>query len=152
MCSLDNVASARRQNVCWVFEPKTVAEFALTVIPANHKYQSPISDNDTDTYSKRWRSGWRSDSTASNPVIPLPDFELSPSTAIPTSSLSKENYNFMAVKFKETSNYSWRRKSLPVQWRFLNACQKKVFELECWIFVPCIQDDPSFKCNPAPGA
>jgi hypothetical protein len=42
-------------------------------------------------------------------------------------------------------SYSWRRKSVPVRWRFLNACQKRVFELECWIFVPCIQNDPSFK-------
>ncbi len=41
MCSLEKDAPARRQNVCCVFEPRTVAEFPLTVIAANHKYQSP---------------------------------------------------------------------------------------------------------------
>ncbi len=27
------------------------------------------------------------------------------------------------------------------------GAEKRVFGLECWIFVPCIQDDPSFKCH-----
>ncbi len=34
---------------------------------------------------------------------------------------------------------------VTIRCRFLNACQKKSFCVERWIFVLCIQDDPSFK-------
>ncbi len=47
--------------------------------------------------------------------------------------------------------YSWLRKWVPVRWWILNSSQKRVFELECWIFVPCFQDDPSFKRHHSQG-